>query len=361
MASGACFRSASATGVASARQRMVLEWTQRQGSPLRKRPRDAEASRGPACPLTSTLSAMAAHGVRTEARAIADLCKFSGIPSECVHAQPPLVQHPDYPWVAAIPDALLGANAVIEVKAPWRGVLDGDATVTLSTRALLQVHIQLECTARDFAIVVCHCGEYMHLFKVLRDRRAFHPVHDTTLWDACLPEYRKYEAMLRRGKRVPPSRRHAMPGATWELLCALISEYRTCAVLKMACPSPSGSVPDSLVHWKREADEARTNPDVHSLIDRVATASSTLTFYVPLAQRLLSVWWLNERRDAFYDPHTHGAAPKPTHGFVRSSYYSYPTPADRFATGCVAWGVEAGDGSERRGATADHTVAGSWE
>ena len=166
----------------------------------------------------------AEHGKQGEPRALDAFVRLAGLPDDAV-GHPVFVEHPTKPWLGAKPDALLGSNAVLEIKTPWATRNDPDHPVELATRHLLQVWLQLECTGRAFAYVVAYSGggAHLHLWKVKRDQRRFHArwmVSETldaqldttsrtfdrarTLWEVCASEFDKYRDAVLDGNRVHP-------------------------------------------------------------------------------------------------------------------------------------------------------------
>lgn len=271
------------------------------------------------------------HGKAREPLAIADFVALSGLSfTDCTYPAP-LREHPDLPCVAAVPDALLGTNALLEVKAPWRGELDGDAPIALESTTLVQVWMQLECfPEREFAFVVHHCGEYMHVWKVLRDDAAFHE-DGVTLWELASPEFRKYAKMVDRADTAAGPE-DATLFTTYARIRRGLQAYREHAVHKLTVHL-SGAV---TVAWARVDSESCTNPTTATLIDRIGAPSAPHGDRRPFAQRFLRIWWTDVSTAAFYDPTTCGDRPE-RGGVVSSNYYTVSTaPMPR---GASAWGV----------------------
>ena len=294
------------------------------------------------------------RGRKLEPRAINAFADFSGIPDSQIFANPKMCTHPEFGLVGAIPDALIGENAVLEVKAPWKGCIDGDAEITLSNATLLQVHIQLEVTGREFAFVVHYCDEYMWIWKVLRDHPSFHsrgvkrklddfaPPPSRTLWQVCLPEYQKYADMVKRGG-VSARQHDGISMDTKKNIRTALSEYRRNAVFKMVCPKHANT---GAIEWKLCHSEPATNPTDFTLIDRVLTPEYLIRGppFLPAAQRLLRVHWTDMQTGDFYDPcgddnRNENKTLPPRGGFIRSEFYSHSLDISHLPDGMRAWGI----------------------
>ena len=77
----------------------------------------------------------------------------------------PLVAHPQFSWLAASPDGLIGDDGLLEAKCPYRAMY-----TEVSDEYQAQMQLQLECTGRawcDFA--VWRDGEPLAVTRVARD------------------------------------------------------------------------------------------------------------------------------------------------------------------------------------------------
>jgi hypothetical protein len=336
----ATFNGSRSKGSASQRLELCRSWNQLKSQPPAQPPVQPPGQ-PPSQPPRKARSnnPRIEHGLKREKVALTDFADFSGI--ESIEGSVQLIEHPQYNWIAAVPDALLGSNAILEIKAPWSGKLNGDANIHLGTGTLLQVHTQLECTDREFAIVIYHCEEYFHVWKVLRDRAEFHPLDSATVWDVCFPEYQKYEHMVARG--CAPERNYdAITYECQERIRLKLHEYRTSAVFKLVCPKQ----PTTVVKWALAAHEKATNPDTFTLIDRVLSARLLIQDgpFLPLAQRFLHVWWLDKSAGRFWDPNETKdvVVERPSRGFVRGAFHSHVVDPAHFAHGNAAWGIADG-------------------
>jgi len=334
-------------GSAGGRQALLDEWTT---------PRARRARTGNPNPRLE-------HGKRSEPRALDVFVRLAGLPDKAV-AHAPFVEHATKPWLGAKADALLGSNAVLEIKSPWAARDDLDRPVELATRYLMQVWMQLECTGRELAYVVAYSGRgaHLHLWKVTRDERRFHTrctVSQTldaqlnttsrtydrarTLWEVCEPEFDGYRDAVLAGNRVHPIR-GGIKVFDQNRIRREIAAYRFHAVHRLTLKRTTGVGP----RWALASTERANDPLKWTHVDRVANPFQNLTLHEAprpnlAVSRFLRVYWTNYDRGEFWKL---GNGPSPgSGGFIRGEYYVDTTTlrhAD-LACGAAGWGIVVDD------------------
>lgn len=104
-----------------------------------------------------------------------------------------LVLHPDEPWLGASPDGFVGADGLIEVKAP--------ATVRheVPPYHYAQIQGQMEIADRGWCDYAQWCDGELHVKRIARDR---------VWWDNALPKLREFwDYVLRMDS--PPRKRNS--------------------------------------------------------------------------------------------------------------------------------------------------------
>lgn len=332
-------------GSASGRQALLDEWTT---------PRARTERTGNPNPRLEL-------GKRSEPRAIDAFKALSALSDDEVR-KPVFVEHPTKPWLGAKPDALLGTNAVLEIKTPWAARDDPDRPVELAIRHLLQVWMQLVCTGREFAYVVAYSGrgEHLHLWKVTRDERRFHHRHRTnatfdehlnttsetfdeprTLWEVCEPEFDKYRDAVLAGNRVHPIN-GAIKVIDQERIRRELRAYHRHAVhrLTMRSRATAGGP-----RWAPASAERANDPYKWTQIDRVANPLKNLTIRPNptdsmAVSRYLRVYWTDYANNRYWKS---GDGPPPgSGGFIGGEYYTDTTTMRRadLACGAEGWGVK---------------------
>ena len=331
-------------GSASGRQALLDEWT----TP-RARTERTERTGNPNPRLEL--------GKRSEPRAIDAFKALSALSDDEVR-KPVFVEHPTKRWLGAKPDALLGTNAVLEIKTPWAARDDPDHPVELAMRHLLQVWMQLVCTGREFAYVVAYSGrgDHLHLWKVTRDERRFHQRHrkhatfdehlnttsetfaePRTLWEVCEPEFDKYRDAVLAGNRVHPIN-GAIKVIDQERIRREIRAYHRHAVhrLTMRSRATAGGP-----RWAPSSAERANDPYKWTHIDRVANPLKKLTIRPNTADsmavsRYLRVYWTDYANNRYWK---FGDGPPPASGgFIGGEYYTDTTTMRRADLACGAEG-----------------------
>ena len=265
------------------------------------------------------------HGRKCEPIAVGEFRDLSGIPAD-LFKQCKFREHPDrsLKYIGAEPDALVGDNFILEVKAPFKAIDDGNAEIELNNHDLLQVYVQIQCFPGRKVIVIHYCEEYLHIWLVEPD--------DLTLWKALLPELQKYADMVDRGCK--PARQYdTMSGENKRRITEALREYRKKCVFKMVCPRKESAY----IEWKLASAEPATNPKTFTLIDRLLVPTVLLAdkpHFLNFAERYLRVRWLDGDKTAFYE----GSDP-PRGGLVSYGFHAHPLDPAHFPTGADAWGV----------------------
>lgn len=305
------------------------------------------------------------RGTRCEPKGVEAYIKLTGIDRSLV-SKAAFVEHPEYPWLGATPDAFVGSNGLLEVKCPARQeVMDGSGCVYVEEHWLLQIHLQLECTGRDWCDLLVWSENYVWLFRVLRDEPIWHTdwpsvatrVDDTTallllppqtLMQSLLPEYRKYAAFVRSDRGVGAeaalgSDCDKIARINWDVAC-----YRKRAVRQLAV----GKTTEQF-GWIESSGEDRTNPLTARVVDRFPNPN-TKEYGVDkngVIGSFLRVHWLNalEKEDGshFYSYKRDGPA-RPPGGVICCEHRSlrYTDTRQLITTlragmpcGAGAWGV----------------------
>ena len=74
--------------------------------------------------------------------------------------------HPEFDWVAASPDGLIGRSGIVEVKCP---VSKKIKTISESPHYYAQVQLQLHCSSREWCDFIVWTPDEMHVERVDRD------------------------------------------------------------------------------------------------------------------------------------------------------------------------------------------------
>ena len=249
-------------------------------------------------------------------------------------------EHPQERFIKCTPDALLGSNAILKVEVPEEGQKhgNGNAVITMSPETLVTVFVQLECTQREFALVVYYCDEYMHVFKVLAANTKIHRGLTPTLWEMCLEEFVKCKAMC-SDEAQRNDRSNAITKDSQRRINGAIAAYREKAVFKMQLHAGK-------VGWALETSETAVNPRTFTLIDRVAVPRAgdvTNDADDVEAQRVLRVHWTSKAvNGAFFDPIVDGVDNRPNDGsggFVQEEYHTMHVKRHLFPRGRAALGI----------------------
>lgn len=266
------------------------------------------------------------RGKQWEPRAREQFASVAGLELGVDITKASLAAHPEHPYIAARADGLIGANGVLEIKTPWAARTDEDAPLALEPKHLLQVHTQLECTDRDYAIVVMTAVDdaWLHVWKIHRDCPEYHCIThgEQMLWQTALPEYQKYAQAVINGGQLDRVSGGITAAKQNEIRCAL-GRWQRQAVFKLqlAAPTPEvriGPIPSARFSgWTHACSESNNRPSF-TLIDGVGTVASKLC-----VRRFTRVWWRYEHPDAEepevylpdpYEPFTSG-------GYIRPQYY----------------------------------------
>lgn len=94
-------------------------------------------------------NSMTQYGLDHELDAITDYERLRGV---LTHGYQSGFVHPDYPWLSATPDALIGDDGVLEVKCPPERARYTHVDQRPDYEA--QIRVQLECTGRKWADLV---------------------------------------------------------------------------------------------------------------------------------------------------------------------------------------------------------------
>lgn len=130
--------------------------------------------------------------------------------------------HPEYEWLGASPDGLIGDDAVMECKAPYGKRNGGEfKTADEQPHYLAQMQIEMACSGRQFA----HFWQWSPFATRLEVIRID---HKWLSW--AIPElkafYERYLAELDNPEHLQ-ERRQRLTGRKWE---ALLQEYDACAL-----------------------------------------------------------------------------------------------------------------------------------
>lgn len=85
-----------------------------------------------------------------------------------VHAGQEFVIHPEYPWLAATPDGLVGEDGMVEAKCPYRAEY-----MSLAERPdyAAQIQLQMECTGREWCdFLIWRPNDPLIIDRAARDR-----------------------------------------------------------------------------------------------------------------------------------------------------------------------------------------------
>ena len=77
-----------------------------------------------------------------------------------------LVVHPEYEWLAASPDGLIGDDGLIEVKSPYRGTY---TSIEAKPEYAAQIQLQLACTGREWCDFVIYRNDSIIIERVPAD------------------------------------------------------------------------------------------------------------------------------------------------------------------------------------------------
>ena len=345
-----------------ARQAMLKEW---------HKPRDRNA------PKTGRPNPRFQYGQRNEQYARDAYLAFTGI-------DPALVQrgyfreHPEAPWVGATPDLLVGDNGMVELKCPWPQRDDDGADCPLRTEWLVQCYVQLEVFGREWCDLVAWNEDHLWLWRLYRDRVEYHEplqVEQTrtdaagvvttstllsgpqTAWNVILPELRNFQSAVEG--QTKPGTWLDMPVAVSSRLRTEMAAYRRNGVAQLCVPTTESG---DGVAWSTHK-EMRNNPDLFTLVDRVANplAPSRSPFPPgPFAERFLNVHYTNAEHTTFWCYQRDGF-PRPNGGVVRPEYHTCyltsaaapdtlsdnPVTAQNMPRGAIEWGVAMYDQNSR--------------
>jgi hypothetical protein len=211
-------------------------------------------------------------------------------------------------------DFLLGSNAVLEIKAPWRFVGDESVELPFKTEWMVQVQLYLELYNREFAYVIAWSEFFVWIWRVDRN---------PTLINLLLKEVDKFEMMVTTGKNA-----ECMTSEETHALKAEVSAARL--ELKQLRVDENGAV----AFAKIEGGAVRTDPNMSRGIDRIANPFNLHS--TPFASRFCRVRIVDTCTNEFWSCFKDG--PQPRGGIVRSDYY--PQTVRRFLSGPVEWGVK---------------------
>lgn len=76
------------------------------------------------------------------------------------------INHPEYDWIAASPDGLIGRTGIIEIKCPGSKKIK---PLSQSPHYAAQIQLQLHCTSREWCDFVVWTPNEMHIERVTRD------------------------------------------------------------------------------------------------------------------------------------------------------------------------------------------------
>tara|TARA_B100000780_G_scaffold31813_1_gene20134 strand:+ start:45 stop:620 length:576 start_codon:yes stop_codon:yes gene_type:complete len=178
-------------------------------------------------------------------------------------------------------------------------------------------------------------------------------VQRPTLWELCLPEYRKYAEAVGNGGVVDPLK-GGIKIFTQDAVRTALSEWRKAAVFKLhvidrAAPPGGKPLSKELVGWRHECMESPTRPEF-TLVDGFKAqvgATQLGPVYaeeVRAVRRFTRVWWRwsqAERNWTVFNPASTGEACIVSGGYVRSEYYSSDINASGFTRRCL-WLEELG-------------------
>lgn len=297
-------------GSSTGRQRLYNEWNE----PRRR-----------AC--TGRPNQRLERGKQHEPKAREHFASVSGLELGVDITRATLAEHPEHTYIAAKTDGLIGDDGVLEIKTPWASRKDEDAPVHLEVGHLLQVHTQLQCTGRNYAIVVMTAvdGTWLHVWKVLRDRAEYHlAAHgEKPLWETALPEYQKYQLAVDNGGQVDPAH-GGITAHTQYCIRRALWRWRHQAVFRLAMAEPTPGLrigplpgPLKLLGWARACTEGCNRPSF-THIDGVQVVMNTLC-----VRRFARVWWRYDHSDdaepKVYIPDPD--KPSTSGGYIRAQYY----------------------------------------
>lgn len=279
----------------------------------------------PRAPRTGRPNPRTTWGNSNERKGIDTYIAFTGIDAELV-TKASFVEHPEHRYLGAAPDALVGDNGLLEVKCPHRLRDDAAQSVTLETKWLLQMWLQLECTGRAWCDLCVYAEEYIWVWRMTRQT-------SRELWDMALPHLERYPELLTFGQAGTIEVRDPKPMLYSEFLevRSALAELRGSCVKQIALAQKGDRVT-----WEA-SNELRNDPIKFNVIDRF---SNTLIDCKPMEGRMPMSRWLNMRYTSS-DMVTYTTEPiSRSGGVIRSEYWLVRPPDEpTVPRGKYAWNV----------------------
>lgn len=76
------------------------------------------------------------------------------------------INHPEYEWIAASPDGLIGRSGIVEIKCPFSKKIK---PLSEAPHYYAQIQLQLHCTSREWCDFIVWTPTEMHIERVQRD------------------------------------------------------------------------------------------------------------------------------------------------------------------------------------------------
>ena len=266
---------------------------------------DQKKSNGPDCTLVKRLK----RGLNAEDPAAMAFAEIASIDPGLIARAPPVERG----VLRGRGDFLLGSNALLEIKAPWRFVEDESAELIFKTEWMVQVQLYLKLYNREFAYVIGWSEFFVWIWRV---------DPNPTLVNLLIKEVDKFETMVLTGKNAECM--------TWEETHALKAGVSAARLeLNQLRVNENGAVEFA----KIEGGAVRTDPNISRGIDRIANPFNIHS--TPFASRFCRVRIINPCTNEFWSCFKDG--PQPRGGIVRSDYY--PLTVRRFLSGATEWGI----------------------